>query len=74
MGDAQGVSVAAHLGGGGRPVAGSDPCSCITSRSSTAECACISRICGCSTASEGIRYEVIRAIVLEDSLCLLHGL
>ena len=24
-------------------------------------------------ASEGVRYEVIRAIVLEDSLCLQHG-
>ena len=28
----------------------------------------------CSTASKAIRYEVIRAIVLEHSLCLLHGL
>ena len=31
-------------------------------------------VMNCSTASKGIRCEVIRAIMLEDRLCLLHGL
>ena len=32
-----------------------------------------SMIMSCSTTSKGVRCEVIRAIMLGDSLCLLHG-